>query len=971
MDLASRISRCPIAHDPARGKEAAGGFGELSPPLRDLIAGAAGCSPYLESLLRKEGAWLKAAVEAPEQALDRLIRDTAEHPPDRLGSLLRRDKRRVALLTALTDLGGVWDLMQVTQALTRFADAAVEAGLRALLGAEIVRGRLPGFASGSDPSQTGMAVLAMGKMGAGELNYSSDIDLICLFDESRFDAADHHEARSTFIRVTRRLMRLLGANDAEGYVFRTDLRLRPDPSVTPVCLGMDAAEQYYESQGRTWERAAFIKARACAGDIAAGQAFLERLRPFVWRRYLDFAAIEDAHDMRLRIRAHKGLHGPITLAGHDLKLGRGGIREIEFFTQTRQLIAGGRDEHLRVRGTLEALERLSEQGWLPSALSTSLAGDYRALREIEHRLQMLNDAQTHRLPKTPEGFARLARFMSEGDEGAFRARLQARLEEVHALTEGFFAPSHPEETGAQAPDLGGRAREIMARWPGYPALRSPRATAIFERLRPEILRRLARAARSDDALAQFDRFLAGLPAGVQLFSLFQANPHLIDLILDIVTTAPALAAHLARNPGVLDAVLAGDFFSQWPGAAALEKEMADLLAGSEAGGGALQGRPPDYERQLDAARRWAREWHFRIGVHYLRGLIDAAEAGRQYGDLARAVLAALWPVVVDEFATRHGPPPGQGAVVLGMGSLGAGRLHAASDLDLIVIYDAPADACSEGRRPLAVRPYYARLAKAFVAALGAPTAEGRLYAVDMRLRPSGRQGPVATSWAAFADYQRNKAWTWEHLALTRARPVAGNMALGAKVEAFRGRLLREKGIRAGRAARVLADVRDMRARLRQSKPGAGHLDAKLGEGHLLDIELCAQTTALLAGATARDVAGQIQAGCRSGWIRPDEGQRLLAAHDLFWALQMASRILSDRVAVPDSIGAGGRAFLFARCGVPDLDGLVERLDSAAREAAGLISGLLERLPSVSGDGTGEGASGHVQGKTDDDRERQG
>ncbi len=938
MDLASRITRTPIPHDGERGREAAEAFADLAPPLRELIAGAAGCSPHLAGLLAREGEWLRAAAAAPEDALDGLIREMAQDTPDQLAAGLRRAKRRLALLVALADLGGAWDLIQITSALTRFADAAVETGLRALLGTEIARGRLPGIAPGSDPSALGMVVMAMGKMGAHELNYSSDIDLICLFDESRFAPADVHEARSGFIRATRRLTRLLSENTAEGYVFRTDLRLRPDAAVTPVCIGMDAAEQYYESQGRTWERAAWIKARPAAGDIGAGEAFIERLRPFVWRRHLDFAAIEDAHDMRLRIRSHKRLHpgqgGAITLEGHDLKLGAGGIREIEFFTQTRQLIAGGRDESLRVRATLQGLERLAARGWIGSDLAEELGGHYRFLRTLEHRVQMINDAQTHALPKTPEGFARLACFMGEADPARLREETAARLAAVHERTEGFFAPSPAPEP---APDLGAQAQEIMAQWPGYPALRSARATAIFERLRPEILKRLARGARPGEALAAFDRFLAGLPAGVQIFSLFEANPQLIDLILDIVTTAPALGRHLARNPGVLDAVLAGDFFAEWPGAPALERELGHVLARAGGEGG-------DYEARLDAARRWAKEWHFRIGVHFLRGLADAREAGRQYGDLAQGVLAALWPVVAAEFARRHGPEPGRGAVVLGMGSLGAGRLHAASDLDLIVIYDAPHDAMSDGPRPLPARQYFARLTKAFVTALSAPMAEGRLFEVDMRLRPSGRQGPVATSWAAFREYQMNEAWVWEHLALTRARPVAGNMALGAGVEAFRGRLIAAKG-GAARAGRILGEVGEMRARLKAEKGGRGIFDAKLGRGRLLDTELCAQTGALLAGATARDVRGQLQAACRCGWIDESERRALLDAHDLFWRLQAASRLLADRVVDPGEIGAGGRAFLLANCGADSIAGLEERLAGAAKRAGAVIDAALERRPS--------------------------
>ncbi|HSG54782.1 MAG TPA: glutamine-synthetase adenylyltransferase, partial [Paracoccaceae bacterium] len=513
---------------------------------------------------------------------------------------------------------------------------------------------------------------------------------------------------------------------------------------------------------RTWERAAYIKARPSAGDLAAGERFLKTLRPFVWRKHLDFAAIQDAHDMRLRIRAHKGLGGPVVLADHNMKLGRGGIREIEFFTQTRQIIAGGRDPELRVRGTVEGLSVLARKGWVPDEVAETLTRHYRAHREVEHRLQMINDAQTHSLPRNDEGFARLAAFMGV-QQAALERDLKARISEVHELTEGFFAGSGivaaPEVPAAQAETFD---TEVTSRWRSYPALRSARAVEIFQRLRPEILSRLARAAKPDEALLAFDGFLAGLPAGVQLFSLFEANPHLIDLLVDIVGTSPALAQHLSRHSGVFDAVIGGGFFAPWPGIAALAQELSALLDSES-----------DYERKLDAARRWAKEWHFRIGVHHLRGLIEAEAVGPQYADLAEAVLRALWPVVVAQFAAKHGAPPGRGAMVLGMGSLGAARLNATSDLDLIVIYDADGVENSDGRRPLAARPYYARLTQAMVTALTAPMAEGKLYEVDMRLRPSGTQGPVATSLTSFRDYQMNEAWIWEHLALTRARAVAG------------------------------------------------------------------------------------------------------------------------------------------------------------------------------------------------------
>ncbi|MCC5989572.1 MAG: glutamine-synthetase adenylyltransferase [Pararhodobacter sp.] len=922
--FAARLTRAPLAHDRQASDDIARGFADLAPELRELLAGTAGCSPFLKALMEREGDWLREALAgAPEDAMQAILGALTQDAPAQTATALRRAKGRVALVVALADLGGVWRLEGVTRALTDFADLAVQRALACHLAPEIARGKLPGAAEGDEETGAGMVALAMGKMGAHELNYSSDIDLICLFDDTRFDPAEMMEARAVFIRATRKAAAMLSDHTAEGYVFRTDLRLRPDASVTPVCISMEAAERYYESLGRTWERAAYIKARPCAGDRGAGARFLEVLRPFVWRRHLDFAAIQDAHDMRLRIRSHKGYGGELVLDGHDMKLGRGGIREIEFFTQTRQLIAGGRDADLRARDTVGGLAALAAKGWIPAPVAEGLAAHYRAHREIEHRLQMVQDAQTQRLPTSPEGFDRLSRFMGEGDTARFRAALRERLEEVAQLTEDFFAPGD----AAQAPPLPRAQQEIVDGWRAYAALRSTRARESFKRLEPEILSRLQRAANPDEALISFDRFLSGLPAGVQLFALFEANPSLIDLLVDICATAPRLGDYLARHSGVFDAVIGGDFFAPWPGGAALGTDLAARL----------QGVPDDYERRLDAARIWAREWHFRIGVHHLRGLIDGFEAASQYAQLAEAVLAALWPVVVAEFATRHGPPPGRGAVVLGMGSLGAGRLNAGSDLDLIVIYDAAGQEASEGRRPLAARPYYARLTQALVTALSAPMAEGRLYEVDMRLRPSGRQGPVATALESFHSYQREEAWTWEHLALTRARPLAGSDELGAEVEAFRRELLAEKASGAGVGEQVAA----MRARLRAARPGGGALQARDGPGRLQDIELTAQMGALKAASPARRTEAQLLAARRAGVIDAAQQEGLLAAYRLMWQLHAAMRLLglggAEDAAAP---GEGACAFLLRQTGAPDMAALQERLARLGAGAAEIIDALL-------------------------------
>jgi len=920
--LQSRLTRAPRPVDRPRAAEVAARFAPSATPLGDLIEGTAGCSPYLHGLILREADWLTAALDRDSDAvIPHLLADAAALPPDRLDTGLRTLKRRAALWIALMDLGGVWTLDQTTAALTRTADGAVDLALRMHITAEATRGRLPGVPP-DDPAAGGLVALAMGKMGADELNYSSDIDLIVLFDGVRH-AAHFDDARAALIRATRRLSATLSELTADGYVFRTDLRLRPDAAVTPVAMSVEAAETYYESLGRTWERAAYIKARPCAGDIATGDAFLRALTPFVWRKHLDFAAIQDAHDMRLRIRDAKRLHG-LSLPGHNMKLGAGGIREIEFFTQTRQLIAGGRDPSLRVRGTVDGLSRLAAAGWVPQDIADRLTDDYRAHRTVEHRLQMIADVQTHDLPTTDEGFARLAAFM-DMDDGALRRDLRERLSRVHELTEGFFSPGQP---AAMPPafDLTPEMEGIVTRWQTYPALRSDRAQALFRRIRPEFLRRLSRAADPFEALIHLDEFLRGLPAGVQLFALFDANPALIDLIVDIAATAPGLARYLGRNAAVLDAVIGGGFFAGWPGSARLTADLSRTLDAV-----------PDYERRLDAARRWAREVHFRIGVHHLRGLIGADEAGHQYADLAQASVAALWPVVVAEFAQRHGAPPGRGAAVLGMGSLGARRLSAGSDLDLIVIYDGAGQDASDGRRPLAARAYYARLTQALVTALSAPMAEGRLYEVDMRLRPSGRQGPVATSLDAFRDYQTTEAWTWEHLALTRARVVAGDPGVAADLTAFRADLLARPRDR----VLTLSDVADMRARLAAARAPSGPLDAKLGPGRLLDIDLTVQTAALLAGSPATDPAGQVVAARAGGILSDAQAAAMTASHDLFWTLQAATRLLTDGPLDPETVGQGGVAFLLRETRMDDAAALSAAVQARADAAARVADALLD------------------------------
>jgi len=909
MHFATAITEAPDVYDYDVYEEIKLQFGGVEPDLRHLLGAVASVSPFLADLVRKEDAWLRRRLDTCEIDHPVEIENT-----DDLGAALRRAKRRLALWTALCDLSGIWQVEQVCGTLTDFADRAVQCAFDYAISQQIARGRLPGLARDAHPRDTGLFVLAMGKMGAGELNYSSDIDLICLFDETRFPVNDFFDARAALIKATRTATALLNDITSDGYVFRTDLRLRPDPAVTPVCMGVEAAERYYESLGRTWERAAYIKARVCAGDQFAGEAFLKSMHPFVWRKHLDFAAIQDAHAMRLGYREKIGQSRINTISGHNVKLGLGGIREIEFFTQTQQLIAGGRDPDLRVRGTKEGLQQLAAKGWITVDLADDLSHYYRDHRKLEHRLQMVNDAQTHDLPSTDAGFTRLAAMMNAAPS-ELKTALKDRFEAVHDLTEGFFAKSHaPETAGAeQTAD----EEKITQSWPSYPALRSERAYTLFQELRPELLTRLRAASFPDQAFVAFDSFLSKLPAGVQLFSLFRANPQMIDLLIDILGTAPSLSEYLSQNVQVLDAVIGGSFWDDWPGEVELRTQLIQRLAAET-----------DYERQLDLSRRWSKEWHFRIGVHVLRRLIDAEQAGREYADLARATLGGIWPSVCAEFARKHGSLPGRGAVVLGMGSLGAGRLHVHSDLDVIVIYDADGVETSDGRRPLPARTYYSRLTQALITAMTAPMSEGRLYEMDMRLRPSGNKGPVATSWTSFQDYQRNEAWIWEHLALTRATAIVGPDDLIRDIDAFRVALADIRNFET-----VAPSLSKMRARIFSVKSDRSAWDFKIGPGRLQDIELFSQMGSLLAGKSEQSVAAGIAGLVDLGIIDQAQGGTLKTAYEQFWTLQLGSKLLSDGAFDPEIVGDGGQSFILGLSKSEQLDTLQNKTmlrETAAR-----------------------------------------
>src|SRR5215831_1881671 len=761
--LHARIAAAPIVHDGARAERVLCDLAhrcstepELAPlaallaasRVRGLLAGIFGASPYLTSLIERNPSALLAALEqSPEQRFATLARDLAQEvaaadATAHVMRALRVFKNHIALLVALCDLAGVWGVMVVTQRLSEAADAAVGAAVRYLFRLA----RKTGDWLSQEPS--GYIVLAMGKYGAFELNYSSDIDLIVFYDLGRIRLRAGLEVQPFFVRLTRGLVRMLTERTGEGYVFRTDLRLRPDPGATPLALSTEAALNYYESFGQNWERAALIKARPAAGDLAAGAALLEELAPYVWRKYLDFAAIADIHAMKRQIHAFRGF-GTIAVAGHNIKVGRGGIREIEFFAQTQQLIAGGRQPDLRVCDTLTALERLQQRGWITPAAQAELAEAYCFLRTVEHRLQMIADEQTQMLPDDPDKLNAVARLCGFAHRDAFAARLTSALERVQAhyvrlfehspdLTRGganmvFAGEADDPATIAALTQMGfTRASEIIAIVRGwhhgrYPAVRSARARELLTEVQPVLVEALAKSANPDLALIGFDRFLSQVPSGVQLFSLLKQKPALLELIAAIMGTAPRLARILGKRRRVLDAVLDPGFFGSLVERAQLEAMIAaefDVLG---------------LESALDAARLLASEQQFLIGVRVLTGTISAAQAGGAYALLAECLIGAMQARVEREMVRAHGHVPGGAAAVIAMGKLGGREMTAASDLDLILVYDFDASAVlSSGVKPLAPIHYYTRLTQRLISAFTAPTAEGILYPVDMRLRPSGQ-----------------------------------------------------------------------------------------------------------------------------------------------------------------------------------------------------------------------------------------
>jgi glutamate-ammonia-ligase adenylyltransferase len=903
----------------AERQEAAASLEELQSDrsLGAFLWNALGDCPYLLDLAAKDVVRLAEIVsDPPETRIERIIdglpaaewdsRDTAM-------AALRRAKQDVALTLGLADLGRVLDLQSVTALITRFADAALSSSLAFALAEARQAGKWSG-----PPEAHGFFILGMGKYGAGELNYSSDIDIIALFDPEN-EGPTNKDPSTFWVGIVRQLVALLQTRTKDGYVFRVDLRLRPDPAATRVAISAPAALLYYESMGQNWERAALIKARAVAGDIADGKAFIRELAPFIWRKYLDFAAIADIHSIKRQVHAHRG-HGTVAVLGHDIKRGRGGIREIEFFVQTQQLIAGGREPALRGNATREMLKELAARGWIDEAARDELDQAYALLRNVEHRLQMVRDEQTHQLPRDRVELARIARLMGASDPSAFEAELRRVLDAVaRRYSELFESAEELSTAGGSLVFTGGEddpetietlrglgfatpefVTETVRGWHfgRFSAMRSTTARENLTEITPALLKAFSRAGNPDAAVRAFDSLLKALPAGAQLFALLRNNPALLDLLATVLGAAPRLAEVFARRPHVADALIDPSRLAEVGGPADLKRAFEQSLAEARR-----------YEEVLDRARFLVAERRFLISVGMLSGGFTPSDAGKAFSDLAEAAVAAMFERTRSEFAQKHGKLPGEEAAVIGFGRLGSREMTAGSDLDLIVIYDHAPDAVSDGARPLAPSLYYARLTQRLIAALSAPTAEGIAYSVDLRLRPSGQAGPLATHIDAFEHYQLNEAWTWEHMAMSRGRAIAGDPSVMQRASAVIDALVAKK-----RDPAVLAaDVASMRARIEREKSPANEFDVKLARGGLVDCEFAAQFLVLsgLGRRAGETTLETLERATQEGRLLPDAGERLVLSASLQAALLQIVRVAEPKTFSPETAPEALRRIMVA------------------------------------------------------------
>ena len=820
---------------------------------------------------------------------------------------LRREKRALALTLAVGDLAGRLSLTDVITRLSDFADRALDEAL-----ADIYATRYP------DAPVEGFSVIGLGKHGSRELNYSSDIDPIFLYDPDKIPVRGREEPSDASRRIGQQLVEALNARDADGYVFRVDMRLRPSPEVSPVALPVEAAISYYESSALTWEQSAYIRSRAAAGDTKLGQYFLETINPFIWRRSLDYGAIKNIGSVTAQIRDHYAAgqkFGP----GYDLKRGRGGIRETEFYAQMHQLIFGGRQPVLRAPATRDALAALAEAGRIDGEKARLLSESYEYYRVIEHRLQMVNDQQTHSLPDDAEGLDRVARLHGLDNGQILLDQLAPRVDAVGKIYDDLIEPEDDRRLPIDEEKLtavlveknlleSGAFLIAIRRWRSgkVTALRSNAAQESFEEILPDLVDAIATAPNPAQALARLDSLIEKLPTAINFFRILEARPALLEMLGNILSHAPVLANALARRAELFDGLIDATALDLPPSV----EELAEQFARTESG--------DDYQILLDRVRARVGEKRFALGVQLIEGRHDALEISAGYARVAEAAIQVLANATIAEFQATHGRVPGCALLILALGRLGGEALTHASDLDLIFLFTGDHSAESDGARPLGATQYYNRLTARIVTALSVPTAAGPLYEVDTRLRPSGIQGPLAVTFESFRKYQRESAWTWEHMALSRARPVYGSTADRTQLKDEICSILKTE-----REPEVLRKaVRKMRLDIVEHKPPKGPLDTKMMEGGLVDWEFIIHFLQLKTGDALYPQLGKaVRALVAQGHL----GEDMVAAYELMARLLVALRLMSPDCDFPPETS---RALIAKAAGQENWDALLDGYDRA-------------------------------------------
>ena len=803
---------------------------------------------------------------------------------------LRRWRAACSTRLVWRDVHGLDDVDATLAGASRIAEQALQAGTAALSASLATR---HGVVRAADGTAQSLVVFGLGKLGGRELNFSSDVDLVYAYPEpGTSDGARPLDAEAWFTRLGQRLAQLLGEVTADGFSHRVDLRLRPFGASGRLALAFGAMEQYFQREGRDWERYAWIKARPVAGDTAAGARLLDALRPFVYRRYLDYGALDGLREMKAMIAAEVQRRE----LADDLKLGPGGIREIEFFVQALQLIRAGREPALRGTALLPALSALAAAGHVAPATAERLAAAYRFLRRVENRVQMLADQQVHALPDDPLARARVARGLGHPDAAALDAELDAHRAVVAAEFGGLLEARRRRPAPASAllqywralPD-GGDAAVLadagfadaeaqdaalrdFARSPAVRAL-SGRGRQRLDAVLPELL---AAAARSDAPDASLPRGLALLQAiarRTSYLALLEEQPAALARLVDVTARSALLSERLAAHPLLLDELLDSRAAGAVPDEAAIVARVADAAAASPDG---------DTEATLVALTELRQAIGFRIALALLGQRLPPVDAAARLATLAEAITGVALGLARSDVAAAHGVVPGAGLAVIGYGSLGGRELGFGSDLDLVFLHDAAADAVSDGARPLDAGRGFARVAQKLVGLMGLVSAAGKLYEVDVRLRPDGAKGMLVSSLDSFDDYQRDRAWTWERQALVRARPVAGDAGVAAKFEAVRARTLARGGDAAAIREDVIAMRRRMRGELDRSRPS--RFDLKQGEGGLVDLEFLLQAQVLQHAATTpallapRDTPALLRAIAAAGTLPAGTVDTLAAAH---------------------------------------------------------------------------------------------